>query len=90
MEYIAPETLREALAETAFPADKETILRDVAARDVGEPAQRAFASLPPVEYANADEVLSSVRERLTPPPEESVRADPEQDPGKPTVAEWLR
>jgi hypothetical protein len=54
---------------------------------------RALRSLPPVEYANIDEVIHSVNADVGSGPVDAVHADPHRKPPSPDVAErprWRR
>lgn len=63
MPHVTTRQLRDALNAVDFPADKEAVLAqaDLESDDVA----KALRSLPPVEYANADEVVRSVTVDVT-------------------------
>ena len=58
MPHVTPNQLRDALNAVDFPADKDAILSQ--AQSDSADVDKALRSLPPVEYANLDEVVRSV------------------------------
>lgn len=61
--HVTPADLRAALNEVDFPADKETLVRAAQAAGATDDVVQSLRSAPPaVQYANADEVVASVRQ----------------------------
>jgi hypothetical protein len=52
--------LHEALVDVDYPADKEQLLRHAERNGADEQVRSALQGLPPVEYENFAQVLSSV------------------------------
>ncbi|WP_228822974.1 DUF2795 domain-containing protein [Nocardia blacklockiae] len=61
-------SVRKALSDADFPADKDQLVRCADRAGAAENTVRALRAIPPVSYANVGEVL------------QSVDLDPENDP----------
>lgn len=55
-----PSQARTWLDGIDFPADKQQLVDQAEANGAPEEVVKAFRAMPPVDYANLDEVLSSV------------------------------
>ena len=51
--------IRAALVDVDFPADKDTLVQCAKSACAEEETVRAIRAMPPVDYHNIDEVLSS-------------------------------
>lgn len=60
MRATSVEALRAALSEADFPASKEALVDQARLAGADEQTVRALQAIPPVEYANLDEVSASV------------------------------
>jgi hypothetical protein len=90
MADVTLQELLDAISEVDFPAHKDEIVRSAEQEGASVDAQQALRSMPPVEYANGDEVIRSVNVDIGSRPAESVRADPSNKPDQPGVTERLR
>lgn len=55
-----PKQARDWLDGIHFPADKQQLVEQAEHNDAPDEVVRAFRAMPPVEYENINEVLSSV------------------------------
>jgi len=54
------QSVKQALSSADFPADKDALVEHAQRNSSDEEVLRALRALPPVQYANVGEVLSSV------------------------------
>jgi hypothetical protein len=78
---VTAEEVRRHLTDVDFPADKDALVAAAEQRGAAQEAVRALRAIPPVDYANRDQVISSVELDPAPDVEPGAAARTPAPPG---------
>ncbi len=88
MASVSLTALKAVLAAADYPIAKDDLVVLAEQSNAAEDVQKALRSLPPVDYANADEVIRSVTVDVG--SGSPRRLEPDDRPTRPGVSEDLR